>query len=140
MKVADVMTRNPRVIDPEAPIRQALRLLREGGFRRLPVVQDKELVGIISERDLRQAMNTPVLLHERKQDDYILDNVKVGTCMSSQVYTLSPEDSLSKAAALMKEKKVGGCPVIHRGELVGIITESDLLDYLVRSIEAGRLL
>lgn len=140
MKVADVMTRNPQVVSPEAPIRKALGLMKEGGFRRLPVVEGGKLVGILSDRDLRQAMNTPVLLHERKQDEYVLDHVKVGMCMSSGLHTLSPEDSLEKAARLMKEKKVGGCPVINRGELVGIITESDLLDYLVKSLEAGRLL
>ncbi len=140
MKVADVMTRDPKVIGPEAPIRQALRLMKEGGFRRVPVVRNGELIGILSDRDLRQAMNAPVLLHERKQDEYILDNVKVGMCMSTELYTLSPKDSLAKAALLMKEKKVGGCPVVDEGKLVGIITESDLLEYLVRSIEAGKLL
>lgn len=140
MKVADVMTRNPQMVSPEAPIRQALKLMKDGGFRRLPVVREGELVGIVSDRDLRQAMNTPVLLHERKHDDYVLNNVQVGMCMSSRLYTLGPEDSLEKAARLMKEKKIGGCPVTNRGELVGIITESDLLEYLVRSLEAGRLL
>jgi len=140
MKVTDVMTKSPKVVNPEDPIRQALKLMKEGRFRRLPVVREGKLVGIISDRDLRQAMNTPVLVHERKQDDYVLDNVKVGMCMSSRLHTLSPEDSLEKAARVMKENKVGGCPVVDRGELVGIITESDLLEYLVRSMEAGRLL
>lgn len=140
MKVADVMTRDPQVVSPEASIRQALKLMREGGFRRVPVVREGVLVGILSERDLRQAMNTPVLVHEKKLDDYVLDQVKVGMCMSTQVYTLNPEDPLDKAARIMKEKKVGGCPVTEGGELVGIITESDLLDYLIRSIQEGRLL
>lgn len=140
MKVADVMTKNPKVVTPDAPIREALRLMREGCFRRLPVVEGGKLVGILSDRDLRQAMNTPVILHEREQDDYILDHVRVGMCMSSEVHTLEPGDSLERAASIMKEKKVGGCPVVQEGGLVGILTESDLLEYLVRSIKAGRLL
>lgn len=138
--VADVMTRNPRMVDPEAPLREALRIMREGGFRRLPVVDRGVLRGMLSDRDLRQAMNTPVILHEREQDDYVLDHVKVGNCMTTEVFSLAPHDSLEKAASLMKEKKVGGCPVLDGGTLVGIITESDLLEYLVKCLRAGRLL
>lgn len=140
MNVEDVMTRDPKVVDPETPIREALRLMREGRFRRLPVLEQGQLVGILSDRDLRQAMNTPFILHDREQDDYILDHLKVGMCMSTEVHTLEPGDSLERAASLMKQHKVGGCPVLEEGRLVGIVTESDLLDYLVRCLQAGELL
>jgi len=138
--VADVMTCGPRVIGPDRPIREALRLMQEGGFRRLPVVEAGRLVGILSDRDLRQAMNIPMILRERHYDEYILDHVQVGTCMTTDVLVLSPQDSLEKAAKLMRDRKVGGCPVLEDGRLVGMITESDLLGYLIGCLESGMLL
>lgn len=140
LKVRDVMTGNPICVSPEAPLREALNLMKKGRFRRLPVVEGGRILGIISDRDLRLAMNTPVLVHEKDHDEFVLDTVKVGTCMTTEVYTLEPEDSLEKAACLMRDKKVGGCPVLEGDRLVGILTESDLLEYLIRSLREGRLL
>jgi len=139
-RVADVMTPNPKTIQPDAPIRRALEMMRQGGFRRLPVVEEGHLVGILSDRDLRMAMDTPMIVHEKEHDVYILDHVQVGMCMTGEVVTLSPRDTLAQAAKVMKDLKVGGCPVVEDGRLVGILTESDLLDYLLRSMEAGSLL
>lgn len=138
--VAEVMTPNPISIAPEAPIRKALELMRQGAFRRLPVVEDGQLVGIFCDRDLRQAMSTPVVVHEKHYDDYILDHVQIGNAMTTEVLTITPQDSLAKAAKLMHDRKVGGLPVIENGSLVGILTESDLLDYLTECLEAGTLL
>lgn len=138
--VADVMTCDPKVIGPDRPIREALRLMQEGGFRRLPVVEGGRLVGILSDRDLRQAMNIPMILREKHYDQYVLEHVQVGTCMTTDVLVLSPQDPLEKAAKLMRDKKVGGCPVLEDGRLVGMITESDLLGYLIRCLERGTLL
>lgn len=139
-RVRDVMTENPVCVSPDAPLREALDLMKRGKFRRLPVVEQGRMVGIISDRDLRLAMNTPVLVHEKEQDEFVLDSVKVGSCMTTEVHTLEPEDSLEKAACLMRDKKVGGCPVLAGERLVGILTESDLLEYLIRSLREGRLL
>lgn len=138
--VADVMTRDPKVIGPDRPIREALRLMQEGGFRRLPVVEGGRLVGILSDRDLRQAMNIPMILREKHYDEYVLEHVQVGTCMTTDVLVLSPQDPLEKAAKLMRDEKVGGCPVLEDGRLVGMITESDLLGYLIGCLERGTLL
>jgi acetoin utilization protein AcuB len=139
-RVADVMTHDPKVIGPDSPIGEALRSMREGGFRRLPVVEGGRLVGILSDRDLRQAMNIPMIVREKHYDDYVLGHVQVGTCMTAEVLVLSPQDSLEKAAKLMRDKKVGGCPVLEDGRLVGMITESDLLGYLIECLERGMLI
>lgn len=139
-RVADVMTPDPKVIGPERPIREAVRLMQEGGFRRLPVVEAGRLVGILSDRDLRQAMNIPMILREKHYDEYVLDHVQVGTCMTTDVLVLCPQDSLEKAAKLMRDRKVGGCPVLEDDRIVGMITESDLLGYLIGCLEKGVLL
>ena len=138
-RVADVMARDVVCIGPDEPVRKALELLGRGAFRRLPVVESGRLVGILCDRDLRQAMNSPVLVHERGQDDYLLDHVQVGNCMTTDVLTISPEDALETAAKQMRARKIGGLPVLQEDKLVGIITESDLLGYLIRCLEAGKL-
>jgi len=114
--------------------------MRDGGFRRIPVLDEGSLVGILSERDLRMAMNSPVVVHERTQDDFLLDSVRVGSCMTTEVITVTPEDTLLHAARLLKHYKIGGLPVLDQGNLVGILTESDLLAYLVECLETGALL
>ncbi len=139
-RVADVMTRDPITIGPDEPIRTALGLMQQGGFRRLPVMESGRLVGIFSDRDLRKCMNIPMVVHEKEYDDYVLDHIQVGSCMSVNPFTLSPDDFLEMAAKLMRDWKVGGCPVMAGDEIVGILTESDLLTYLVDSLEAGTLL
>ncbi len=139
-RVEEVMTCDPMHISPDVPIRRALELMRQGGFRRLPVVEGGKVVGILSDRDLRRAMNTPMVVHEKGRDDYIMDHVPVGACMTAEVATLSPGDSLEAAAKRLRALKVGGCPVVDEaGRLVGILTESDLLDYLIRCLEAGAI-
>jgi len=139
-RVADVMTPNPIAIGPDEPIRKALESMQNGGFRRLPVMESGRLVGIFSDRDLRQCMNISMVVHEKSYDDYVLDHLQVGNCMTANPFTLSPDDPLRTAAKLMRDWKVGGCPVMAGDEIVGIVTESDLLTYLVDSLEAGTLL
>jgi acetoin utilization protein AcuB len=97
-------------------------------------------VGIFCDRDLRQAKNTPVVVHEKDYDDYILDHVQIGNAMTTEILTIALDDSLEKAARLMNERKIGGLPVIQGGKLVGILTESDLLSYLIQCLQADRLL
>jgi acetoin utilization protein AcuB len=128
--------------------------MAEGGFRRLPVVQSGRLVGIVTERDLRRATNSPFVLRERWYDDLILDQVKVWGAMTANPVTVEANAPLVAAAQLMRYHKIGGLPVVEATEysagdpraisvqdmpgedrLVGIITEMDLLDYLIRLLE-----
>jgi CBS domain-containing protein len=130
--------------------------MAEGGFRRLPVVQCGRLVGIVTDRDLRRATNSPFVLRERWYDDLILDQVKVWGAMTANPVTVASGDPIVVAAQLMRNHKIGGLPVVeqvcfpkgnqgtldaqgiydaqadqHESQLAGIITETDLLDYLI---------
>jgi acetoin utilization protein AcuB len=129
--VADIMTPNPVTVIPRNAIRTAINLMREGGYRRLPVVDRGRLVGIITDRDLRRAANSPFVVREQWYDNFILDHIEVGSCMTPDPLTIEPTAPIADAARLMRNHKIGGLPVVADGQLVGIITETDLLDFLI---------
>lgn len=133
--VADIMTANPITVTPRNAIRTAVNLMREGGFRRLPVVDRGRLVGIITDRDLRRAANSPFVVREQWYDNFILDHIEVGSCMTPNPITIGPSDAIAEAARVMRNHKIGGLPVMADGQLVGIITDTDLLDYLIELLE-----
>ena len=129
--VADIMKSNPVTVTPRNAIRTAINLMREGGYRRLPVVDRGRLVGIITDRDLRRAANSPFVVREQWYDNFILDHIEVGSCMTPNPLTIEPTAPIADAARLMRNHKIGGLPVVTDGQLVGIITETDLLDFLI---------
>jgi acetoin utilization protein AcuB len=132
MRIRDVMTPDPVTIGPNHSIGAALARMRRGGFRRLLVVEKDKLVGIITDRDLRLAMNSPFIMREGWYDSYLMEHIEVRSCMTPDPITLDADDSLLSAVRLMRTHKIGGAPVMEDGRLVGIITETDLLDYLER--------
>ena len=133
--VADVMTPNPVIISPSNSLRTAKRLMEEGNFRRLPVVEGGRLVGIITDRDLRLALNSPLVLRDRWYDSYLLDHMSVEACMTPDPVTIVPEAPLDEAIHLMIERKFSGLPVVREGQVVGIITVTDLLEFLLRILQ-----
>jgi acetoin utilization protein AcuB len=133
--VQDVMTRDPARVAPGDPIRVAIDRMRERNCRRLPVVEQDRLVGIVSDRDLRRATNSPLVLRERWYDEFMLDRIPVRACMSETPTTVTPQTPVTEAAMILRNRKIGGLPVVEDDHLVGIITETDLLDFLIRMLE-----
>ena len=133
--VKAIMTPNPATVGPDEPIRVAIDRMRERQCRRLPVVKDGRLVGIVSDRDLRRATNSPLVLRERWYDEFLLDHIVVRACMTPNPATIAPETPVVQAAKLMRDRKIGGLPVVENERVVGIVTETDLLNYLIRSLE-----
>ncbi len=133
-----VMTREPAWIAPGDSIRIAIQRMRERQCRRLPVVENGLVVGIVSDRDLRRATNSPLVLRERWYDEFMLDHVQVRACMTANPVTVTPGTPIVDAAKLMRDKKIGGLPVVVEGRLAGIVTETDLLNYLIQTLETGK--
>jgi acetoin utilization protein AcuB len=136
-RVADIMTADPVTIHPSQSIGTAIALMRQGNFRRLPVIENGRLVGIVTDRDLRRATNSPILVHEKWYDNFILEHIEVGACMTIDPVTVVPETTVLEAARIIRQHKFGGLPVLRSGQLVGIVTEIDLLDYLIELLEAS---
>jgi acetoin utilization protein AcuB len=138
MRVRDLMTHPVQVIGPDAPAWEAVGVMRRRGIRRLPVVEGGALVGIVTWTDLVRVR--PPAVGGR----YTVPNLAVGVLvrhlMTPAPATIGPDAPIAVAAALMRRRKIGGLPVVDGGDLVGILTESDVFDAFVeveRSADVG---
>ena len=113
MLVKDKMTPRPITVTPDTPVSDALKLMRDGRFRRLPVVLGDKLVGIVTDRELREAAAS---------------QHTVEMVMHKEPLTIGADDLLETAALMMRNNKVGALPVMREKTLVGIVTESDIFD------------
>jgi len=130
LTIADLMTLEPKTVSPDTPLREVIQIMKIEGFRQLPVLDDNgRLVGIISDRDIRLAMNSPFVLHERWQDEALLDTATVESCMTLNPLAITPDTPAFQAAKMLATYKFGALPVVENGELVGIVTVTDFLDW-----------
>jgi acetoin utilization protein AcuB len=130
-----VMTRNPITISSSDSIRVAVDRMQEKKCRRLPVVDNGKLVGMVTDRDLRRATNSPLVLRERWYDDFMLDHIPVRACMTENPMTVTPQTPIVEVAKIIRDRKFGGLPVLDGDKLVGIVTETDLMNYLIWMLE-----
>ena len=137
MLVRDVLTPNVISVSPKTTLPEAVRLMRERGIRHLPVVKDGKLVGIVSDRDLKRAMASPATSLEVHELTYLLNRLAVGEIMTRTVITIGAMFPVEEAARLMVMEKVSALPVTDADRLVGIVTETDVLDLFVRAMGAG---
>jgi acetoin utilization protein AcuB len=114
MEVARWMTRSPVVVESNEKLATVRRKMDQGNFHRVPVVDGGKLVGIVSDRDLREHVGS-------------LEDVKVNGAMTEPVVSVAPTTMLEEAANLLVKHKIGGLPVVEQGKVVGIITATDLL-------------
>jgi len=131
MYVKDYMTPDPIVLAPDDTLRRARQLMEEHRLRRFPVLDEGRLVGIVTDRDVRSAGMSSAVMQERRYVEYVLDRIQVGGIMTPHPITVNPETPIKEAAALILEKKIGGLPVVDGEELVGMITETDLIKALM---------
>lgn len=140
MFVRDRMTSPAVTITPDTPFQEALKLMRERKFRRLPIVNQKgELVGIVSERDLLYASPSPATSLSVWELNYLLAQLTVKEIMTQDVVTTTEDTPIEEAALLMVERKIGGLPVVdERNHVVGVITETDIFKAFVEMMGAGK--
>jgi len=127
MLVRDWMTPNPTTITPDTPVLDAIKLLKDQGYRRLPVVDGNKLVGIVTDKDLKDAMPSKATTLSVWELNYLLSKLTVAEVMAKPVITVEADEPLEEAALLMEEYRIGGLPVMEKGTLVGIITITDVL-------------
>jgi len=123
MQMLHVMIRHPETIRPSDMLLKAKEMMDAGRFRRLPVVHEGCVVGILTERDLR------------KHGGY-LESTKVDAAMKTPAVTVESKASVEEAARLMLANKIGGLPVVDGGKLTGIVTSSDMLRAFLNVVEA----
>ncbi|MGH8056628.1 MAG: CBS domain-containing protein [Candidatus Entotheonellia bacterium] len=136
MEVRDRMRRSVMTITPGESLNMAQERMRRHGIRHLPVVQNGRLVGIVTDRDVRQTWASPAAALSTHELLYLLDKVTVGEIMTHKLITVTPDTPLIQAAQLLHTHKIGGLPVVEGEALVGIITETDLLQALIDLLAA----
>lgn len=127
MLVKDWMTKDPVTITDETSMMKAIHMMKERRFRRLPVLHEGKLVGLVTDRDLKEASPSKATTLDVHELYYLLAELQIKEIMSRNPISVSPEDTVEHAAQLMLEKTISGLPVVEGdGHLVGIITQSDV--------------
>lgn len=131
--VREWMTSPVMTISPFTSITSAHQIMKEKGIRRLPVVDDDGLVGIVTLGDVREASPSDATTLSIWELNYLWSQLTVEKIMTRKVFSVAPDESILAAAQLMLDQKVSGLPVLDKtGKLVGMITESDIFRMLVR--------
>lgn len=139
MIVKHVMTPNPVTVQETDSLTTAAQRMIDGGFGRLPVVNEfGRLVGILSEHDISMAVGAPAIIPGELTEAGLAAK-QVQAYMTPDPVVIAPTTSVVRAAKIMRQYNIGGLPVTHRDELVGIIVESDVLDYFIELAERGAI-
>lgn len=136
MLVGKRMTRNPKTVSPDDPLSFAAGILRENRFHHLPVVQGGRLVGILSDTDLRNASFTSI---PKEGEGGPAGDRPVREAMRTEVWSVTPDDSVEDALLILAREKFGALPVLSGDRLVGIITRADLLNAFVDLLDVNEV-
>jgi len=134
MLIENWMTKDVFTATPETSMMKASKIMKEKGVSRLPVVDDKGvLVGIVSDRDVKDASPSKATTLDMHELYYLLSEIKVKDIMTKKVVTIRSDETVDSAAAIMLEHKIGGMPVVdENNKVVGIVTDSDIFKVLVK--------
>jgi len=131
MYVKRKMTANPYTIAVDAPINEALELMREKNIKRIPVIKGDKVVGMLTHMDIQNLSSPKATTLSIFELNYLLSKAKVKDAMTKEVITISPDALLEEAAILMRENRISSLTVMQDNKLVGIITESDIFDAFI---------
>ena len=139
MLVKEWMATKPIVVDENTSIMKATQIMKENNIRRIPVVRDGQLIGIISDRDIKEAAPSKATSLDVHELYYLLSEIKIKDIMTPDPITLKEDDSVEKAAVIMLENRISGMPVVDsEHHVVGIITETDVFKVMVSITGAYR--
>jgi acetoin utilization protein AcuB len=128
------MTKSPVTIKASDSLLAATRILKEKGFKHLPVLDGNgALVGVVTDRDLKRASASDATTLEVHELLYLLDKLKIEQVMTRKPVSVTTQETVQNAAKLMVEKKIGCLPVVEGGKVAGILTKDDLLRLVARS-------
>ncbi|MBI2369521.1 MAG: CBS domain-containing protein [Deltaproteobacteria bacterium] len=133
MIVGKIKSRKLITVSPQDTVGQAFSLIQRHKVRHLPVVRDGKLVGIITDRDIRQAF-VPVRSGQEGRPRYVLKKLRVSELMTPRPLTVTPQTDVVEAATLLNQHRIGGLPVVENGKLVGIITVTDIVNVFIEML------
>lgn len=129
--VRTIMAKDAVTLECDDILDVADDIMALGRIRHLPVLDQGRVIGVLSQRDLFHSALVKVLGFEHREQKDLMRTIRVREVMSKPVVTISPAAAVKEAARLMMEKKIGCLPVVEEGSFVGVVTETDILRYLV---------
>ncbi|NLJ75697.1 MAG: CBS domain-containing protein [Peptococcaceae bacterium] len=138
MFIHDYMSRAPITISQETPVLKALSIMKKNKIRQLPVVLGGKLIGLVTEKDLLNVSPSPATSLSIFEVNYLLAKITVKDAMVKDVMTVTPDTTIEETALLMREHKINSVPVVENDALVGIITDSDIFDAMVKLFGYGK--
>ena len=140
MEIAIWMKHPAQTVKPLDSIQHAREIMEEHRINQLPVVANGRLLGIVSDRDLRDAFpsvfDSAGFGGHKHKPGTDPSKILVESVMSARLFTLGPKDTVVAAAQLMRRERIGAVPIVDTGRLVGILTRSDVLDAFVALTES----
>jgi acetoin utilization protein AcuB len=133
VNVQDLMTTDPITTGPQTPVLEARQLMIDKRIRHLLIVEGPKLLGIITDRDIRLNLPSPATSLSVWEINYLMARLTVESVMTTSVVIVGPQRDARAAAQLMLDNKIGALPVLDGGQLLGIITETDLLRAFVKT-------
>ena len=131
--VLDWMTRAVVSVKPRDTLLRARNLVVQNEINQLPVVKDGKVVGILTDRDIRDAYPSSLTLYRGASVDAYARSHFVEEAMTYNVISISPNSSIQDAAILLWRNRIGGLPVVDEGKLVGVFTRSDVIKALIHT-------
>jgi CBS domain-containing membrane protein len=135
LMVKDIMSSNLVTLDENEDLELADSAMKYGRIRHLPVVKGRYLVGLITHRDILRAQVSSLADLSPEESSDIREAIKARDVMQKDVKTIAPDVSVLEAARILKDNKYGCLPVVDGQTLVGIITEADFIDLVIRALE-----
>ncbi|WP_207941095.1 hypothetical protein DOK78_001349 [Enterococcus sp. DIV2402] len=132
MSVSDFMTTDLVTVTPDTPIFDAVDLMKKHDIHRLPVLENNQLVGLITEGIIQEAMPSKATSLSVYEVNYLLNKTTVRDVMIKDIETISPEALLEDGIAIMRSKNIGVLPVVEGPNLLGIITNNDIFDAFLK--------
>jgi len=132
MLVKGWMTSEVMTIDEDTSMMKASQIMKENNIRRLPVIHGGKLVGMVTDRDIKEASPSNATTLDVHELYYLLSELKVKDIMSKNVFAIGPDETVEKAAVKMLEHHISGLPVVNdKGRVVGVITQGDIFKVLI---------
>ena len=131
IRVADWMTEAVLAVETFDSIALARQLMAKHRINQLPVMDNDHLIGIVTDRDIRDAYPTSMMIDRAEEIDRFAEKVTVEEVMTHDVFVVRPETPLASAVSLLRRHRIGSLPVLKNGKLAGIITRSDILDFVL---------
>lgn len=135
LRVRDCMSVDPATVGPKDSLQKVVGLLRRRDIRSVPVIENNRLIGIVTNRDVRQVAPAYPLFRDEDEIRRYTENLTVTAAMTADPMTIAPDAPLVEAAKVLETYRISSMPVIDDGRLVGMLTVTDVLRVFVEQNE-----